>query len=106
MEQLLALPVEDRPNAVICMNNYTAFGALDAARAAGVSIPAQLGIATFDDYPLAPYTNPPLTCLKMDTFELGVQAANMLMSRISEPTVSAEQRLIPATLITRGSTGC
>ncbi|PWW05668.1 LacI family transcriptional regulator [Paenibacillus cellulosilyticus] len=104
MEQLLALPAEEQPDAVICMNNYTAFGALAAAHAAGVSIPTQLGIATFDDYPLAPYTNPPLTCLKMDTFELGVQAAQMLMTRISEPALSAEQRLIPAALITRAST--
>ncbi|MBD3918682.1 LacI family DNA-binding transcriptional regulator [Paenibacillus sp. PR3] len=104
MEQLLALPAEEQPDAVICMNNYTAFGALEAARAAGVSLPSQLGIATFDDYPLAPYTNPPLTCLKMDTFELGVQAAHMLMTRISQPSAAAEQRLIPAALITRAST--
>jgi Transcriptional regulators len=104
MSQLLTLPAEEQPDAVICMNNYTAFGALEAARAAGISLPSQLGIATFDDYPLAPYTYPPLTCLQMDTFELGVQAAHMLMTRISEPSAAAEQRLIPAALITRAST--
>lgn len=104
MDQLLALPESERPDAVICMNNYTAFGALEAARSAGVSVPGDLGIAAFDNYPLAPYTNPPLTCLNMDTFELGVQAAEMLMTRISDPSAPAEHRLLPATLIAREST--
>ncbi|MWC28352.1 LacI family DNA-binding transcriptional regulator [Paenibacillus sp. MMS18-CY102] len=104
MHQLLALPTEERPDAVICMNNYTAFGALESARSANVAVPAQLGVATFDDYPLAPYMNPPLTCLSMDTFELGIQAADMLMVRMSDSSTQAERRLIPPALIVRAST--
>ncbi|EFM09890.1 transcriptional regulator, LacI family [Paenibacillus curdlanolyticus YK9] len=104
MNQLLSLPIDDRPDAIICMNNYTAFGALESARDVGVAVPTTLGVATFDDYPLAPYTSPPLTCLSMDTFELGTQAAEMLMARIGDYSTRAESRRIPPTLIVRAST--
>lgn len=76
---------DDAPDAVVCMNNYVAFGALKAAQEAGVDVPGRLGIATFDDYPFSPFTNPPLTSLFIDTFELGAAAGRMLLERMKHP---------------------
>lgn len=80
IEQMLRLPV--LPDAIICMNNYVAFGALKRLQEEGISIPEQMGIVTFDNEPLAPYTTPPLTSLHTDTFGLGVKAAEVLMGII------------------------
>lgn len=59
------------PDALVCMNNFVAFGALKRLKEKGISVPQEIGIVTFDNEPLAPYTTPALTCLHMDTFGLG-----------------------------------
>jgi DNA-binding LacI/PurR family transcriptional regulator len=101
MQELLAL--ESPPDAVICINNYTAFGVLKSIREQNLAIPDDIGIVTFDNYPLAPYTSPPLTCLHLDTFELGVTAGTMLTERIAQTDKPVESRLIEPTLIIRES---
>lgn len=93
----------DVPDAVVCMNNYIAFGVLNAVRERGFSIPEEMGIVTFDDYPLAQFTTPPLTCLDNDTFELGILAGTMLMNRINDPDLEDNERLIEPRLIVRES---
>ncbi|WP_426453239.1 LacI family DNA-binding transcriptional regulator [Paenibacillus sp. S-38] len=91
------------PDGIVTISNYVAFGVLQALQEAGLRIPADVCVATFDDYPLAPYTSPPLTCLHLDTFELGIQAASMLMERIDGTVTGVETRLLLPTLITRQS---
>jgi len=98
------LAMDNPPDAFVCMSNFAAFGALKAVREIGLTIPHEIGIVTFDDYPLAPYTTPPLTCLHIDTFELGVTAGTMLKERIADHGKPVEVRLIDPTLIVREST--
>ncbi|MFD2670872.1 LacI family DNA-binding transcriptional regulator [Marinicrinis sediminis] len=100
------LEQDERPDAFICMNNNVAFGALQTIVAAGIKVPEEMGIATFDNYPLAPYTTPPLTCLNTDTFQLGIDAGQMLMSQLhQQKSVAApHQSFISPVLIEREST--
>ncbi|RCX21657.1 LacI family transcriptional regulator [Fontibacillus phaseoli] len=92
------------PDALVCMNNYTAFGALKATQQAGVAIPGMIGIATFDDYPFSPHTNPPLTSLFIDTFELGATAGKMLIERMNRPDLPFPSLLLQPKLNVRKST--
>ncbi|MFC5704060.1 LacI family DNA-binding transcriptional regulator [Cohnella faecalis] len=94
----------ERPDAIVCMSNQVAFGALRAAKEAGVQIPNELGIATFDDFPFSPHTSPPLTSLLIDTFKLGSAAADMLIERISYPELPRRNLLLQPELIVREST--
>lgn len=80
----------------------SAFGLLKAARAEGLSIPAQIGVVTFDNYPLAEFTDPPLTSVDVDTALLGEQAARLLFQHIDHHTPS-QQVLLGTTLIERAS---
>ncbi|MNO45721.1 Catabolite control protein A [compost metagenome] len=82
VKKMLDLPIV--PDAIICMNNYVAFGALRRLQEEGISVPNDMGIVTFDNEPLAPYTTPPLTSLHMDTFDLGVKSAEMLVDIIQD----------------------
>ncbi|AFC29683.1 transcriptional regulator [Paenibacillus mucilaginosus 3016] len=92
------------PDGIITISNYVAFGVLQALQEANFRVPGDICVATFDDYPLAPYTTPPLTCLHLDTFELGIHAASMLMERIDGSVTGVENRLLLPTLIPRAST--
>ncbi|MCI5957809.1 MAG: LacI family transcriptional regulator [Clostridiales bacterium] len=91
-----------RPDAFLCNDNMSAFGLLKAARAEGLSIPEQIGVVTFDNYPLAEFTDPPLTSVDVDTALLGEQAARLLFQHIDHHTPS-QQVLLGTTLIERAS---
>ncbi|WP_249900564.1 LacI family DNA-binding transcriptional regulator [Paenibacillus sp. PK3_47] len=94
----------DPPDSIICMSNYAAFGVLKAASELGVAIPAQLGVATFDDYPLSRYTTPPLTSLNMDTFQLGAAAGRLLLEQVEGQGGQGDRLLLEPELIVRSST--
>jgi DNA-binding LacI/PurR family transcriptional regulator len=89
------------PDAIVCMSNYSAFGVLQAAREMNVQIPSQLGLATFDEYPLSPYTTPPLTSLNMDTFRLGASAGQLLMDKLGAMVSTVSGQLLEPELIPR-----
>lgn len=95
---------DDPPDSAVCINNYVAYGALKALEERGISLPGQFGMIAFDDYPLAPYTTPALTCLDIDTFEIGARAASLLFDIISDPAVSKAPVAIKPSLISRGTT--
>ncbi|MFC0216040.1 LacI family DNA-binding transcriptional regulator [Paenibacillus chartarius] len=102
------LQQNERPDAIVCTNNYLAFGALQALEKAGLSVPGSFGVVAFDNFPIAPYMRPPLTVIHMDTHELGIMASTMLLERIREPSVSVEPQILLPELFVRSSTrkGC
>ena len=99
--KLLRLP--DPPTAIFCYNDMTALGALRAADAHGLRVPADLSITGFDDLFVASYTTPPLTTIRQPKQEMGRRAMSILLQLLAgeEP----ESRiLLPGELIVRGST--
>jgi len=103
MQRLLEL--ERRPTAIFARNDFTAMGALSAARDRGLSIPGDLAIVGFDNVPLAAFTTPPLTTVEQPTAQQGQHAAQMLLDRI-EGKVEGEHREVcfDCRLIVRAST--
>ena len=55
----------------LCADNEIAYHVLRALRGAGIRIPEEAGVVTFDNYPLAPFMDPPLTAVDVDTSRLG-----------------------------------
>jgi len=80
MHRLLSF--SNRPTAVFARNDFTAMGAIRAARDRGVQIPDGIAIAGFDNVPLAAYFTPPLTTVAQPTTEEGHAAASLLLERI------------------------
>lgn len=101
MTELLDLP--EPPDSVICVNNYVAFGVLKAAAERKHSVPGDLGIVAFDNYPLAPYTSPALTALDNDTFGLGVLASRILFDKINQTPVQSSYLLQPKLIVRNSS---
>ncbi len=103
MERLLALP--HRPTAIFARNDFTAMGAMSAARDLGISIPGDIAIAGFDNVTQSAFTSPPLTTVAQSTPEQGRAAAQMLLDRIENRTTSPVVDLcLDCRLIVRGST--
>lgn len=79
-QQLLA--GGELPDAIFAANDMMALGCLFACLQAGVRIPDQVAIAGFDDIPLARYTHPSLTTMRVDIAGIGAQAMRMLLQRL------------------------
>ncbi|MCE5343939.1 MAG: LacI family transcriptional regulator [Eubacteriales bacterium] len=99
---LEAMNTPEPPDAFLCNDNLTAFGALKALKAAGWRVPEQIGLVVFDNYPLAAYTDPPLTAVNVDTAMLGEETARLLFQRI-ERRVTNRQTMLCTSLIERES---
>jgi DNA-binding LacI/PurR family transcriptional regulator len=104
MQQLLKQP--SRPTAIFARNDYTAIGALQALKEAGLRTPEDIAVAGFDDVPLAAAISPSLTTVSQPTQEEGRIAAEFLIERIERPDSTTPRREITleCNLIVRAST--
>ena len=78
MSQLLA--GQGPPTAVFCMSDEMAFGALHAARSAGVAVPDALSVIGFDDHDFAHAMG--LTTMRQSVDEMGMTAARTVLALI------------------------
>lgn len=92
------------PDAVICENNQIAMGAASAIKKHGMAIPENIGVITFDDYPLSQLIEPPLTVVDIDVNEMGRQAASILLKKIRNPELQIQSFATLPSLIIRSST--
>ena len=101
MKELLGISTP--PDAIIGINNYLSFGVLTAIKEGLKVIPKEIGLVTFDDHPLAPYTSPPLTSLNINIKELGMFAGDMLMDLISKKIKGKKATILSPELSIRES---
>ncbi|HSB67565.1 MAG TPA: LacI family DNA-binding transcriptional regulator [Anaerolineales bacterium] len=100
--ELLSLP--DPPDAILCINDETAFGVLHAAHRQGLEIGSRLAVAGFDGVQDAKHTEPPLTTLDIPVFDIARQLVDMLLKTILNEAVESPIWIKPNLLI-RPSTG-
>jgi LacI family transcriptional regulator len=88
----------DRPEAIVSMNDRLAFGAYQAASEAGVRIPDDLSIVSFDNDELAAYLRPGLTTVALPHEAMGARSVEILLE-----TGPARQELLPMPVVERDS---
>jgi LacI family transcriptional regulator len=94
------------PTAIFAANDAMAIGCLAALRALGRSVPGDFSLSGFDDIPIASFTAPPLTSVRVSIAELGAAAAERVLHGVRQG--NAHKRLhstLPTTLVVRESTG-
>jgi DNA-binding LacI/PurR family transcriptional regulator len=100
---LISLP--DPPTALFVANNQMTIGALNAIHEAGRVIPDEIAVVGFDDLSWAISLNPPLTTVAQPTFEIGVNAAHLLLERIADPKRPPRTVILETELKIRASCG-
>jgi LacI family transcriptional regulator len=85
MNQLLALPEAERPNAILCVNGRMTVAAFSAIQAHQTRVPDDLRFVGYDDgcweFGMRCIV-PPLSLIKQDPLSLGQAAANQIVRRI------------------------
>lgn len=87
---LVKLSKEDnltKYNSIIAANNHIALGALRALKVLNISVPNDIVLITFDDYPFSVYTEIKLTAISINMYSLGMNAAKLMLEKIKEPNL-------------------
>lgn len=83
--ELLAL--DDAPTLIFCGNDVMAYGALNAARRAGVTVPEGVSIVGFDDLPPASWPLIELSTIAYDYVRMAREAGRLMVRRIEDRPV-------------------
>lgn len=92
--------------AIVCANDRLAVGAIEALRTNGLDCPQDISVSGYNDMPLVDRLSPALTTVRIQQYEDGFDAANILVEMIA---LAPEQRsprhvVRPVKLIIRDST--
>lgn len=101
---LALLDLKKPPTALFVGNNLMTVGALGALHQRKVRVPDDIAIVGFDDIPWAEALDPPPTVVRQPAYNVGVQAMELLLKRIIDPTrPTVTVRLLPELVIRRSS---
>ena len=100
MQTLLAL--DEPPTAVFAMSDEMAFGALLAAREAGIEVPDELSVVGVDDHDVSVVVD--LTTVRQPVADHGARAARLLISQLEGERVGPSRDERPVELVVRRST--
>lgn len=98
------LDEKQSPDAIICANNSIAMGCVAAVQERGLSIPGDMGVMAFDDYPFSQMMEPPLTVVDINVRDMGAQAAKFLVDMIRHPNMQIQTYITTSNVIPRAST--
>ena len=80
-----------RPSAFICLNHRIAMGTYQACQEAGLAVPTDISVVSFDDSDLAGWLRPVLTSAAIPHFEMGRRAVEILLAPDRLPQVHRVQ---------------
>lgn len=95
---------KELPEVILCTNNYLAMGCIQALREKKIDIPKDVALMTFDNYPFSMLTEPSLTAVEVDMYEMGWQAARFMMQQIKKPNLQTQTFCTTPMIIEREST--
>lgn len=90
--------------AVVAGNDLLALGCYDVFQERGLDCPADLSVVGFNDMPYLDKLRPPLTSVRVPHYEVGAEAARMLLEGLQDPARHPRSVLLPLTLVERAST--
>jgi DNA-binding LacI/PurR family transcriptional regulator len=75
----------DRPTAICCANDEIAFGAVQAARVAGIRCPEDISVVGFDDGMWATACQPSLTTIRQPLADMAERAVGLIVEAANDP---------------------
>lgn len=103
MTEILDLPPETRPTALICRNDTVAMSAISEAGRRGLHVPRDVSIVGFDGVSLGALANPPLTSVGIPPAELARHVVDLMIRRLNTPEAPRTALRLKPDLIARNS---
>jgi LacI family transcriptional regulator len=98
------LSLQKRVDGIFAVNDLTAITAMSIIKRSGYRIPEDIAIAGFSNSVYSSMTDPPLTTIEQQGYEVGRRAINLLLDRIkAEDVQETRVEQIKTDLIVRGS---
>jgi LacI family transcriptional regulator/LacI family repressor for deo operon, udp, cdd, tsx, nupC, and nupG len=92
------------PSAIFCYNDLVAIGLIDALLEKSIHVPDSVSVLGFDDIDFCDSVKVPLTTVHVPAFEMGKQAADLLIHQISRRDEPLNEKIIVQThLVERAS---
>lgn len=98
------LAMKNPPNAILCCNDESAFGAIHAVHENGLDVGKDLAVAGFDGIQEAAHSQPPLTTLDQPVYQIARILVQMLAQILSGKKLEESRVVIEPNLIIREST--
>jgi LacI family transcriptional regulator len=95
---------KQKPTAIFCVNDVTAFGAIDMARRMKVRVPEDVWIVGYDDIKMSSWSAFDLTTVRQQIPKMAKLAIDCLLDRIAGKSHKPRRITIEPTLVVRGST--
>jgi len=107
-DQLLSL--KKRPDAIFATNDPAAMGAMQSIKEKGLKIPDDIAVVGFSNWFFSSLMEPPLSSVDQPGFEMGQEAAKLLIRQIEkkdkdkmETEIPSEIKILKTRLIVRAS---
>lgn len=104
LETALRLLRDEKPSALITVDNTTSVGAFSAVRELDLRVPEDLSLIAFDNLDWTTLVTPALSVIEQPVYDLGVAAAKAIIDRLGgsrdEP---CRDIMLPTRYISRGS---
>ncbi|WP_010275466.1 LacI family DNA-binding transcriptional regulator [Paenibacillus senegalensis] len=103
MAEILRSP--ERPTALFAASDMMAHGAYKAIKEAGLRIPEDLSVVSFDDIEMSEFVSPALTTVRVPKEEMGRTAVKLLLQRMTGKLPLPMSCSLPTELMIRNSSG-
>ena len=103
IDTLIAKELKQGADSFVSLNNKCTLPTIAALNKAGVSIPNDVRLISFDDSDSFGYMNPPISALRQPIREIALQSVDRLYSRLKDKKNPGEHFILPCEFIARGS---
>jgi LacI family transcriptional regulator len=99
------LKLSEKPDGIFCANDYTAIGAIQEIKKSNLSVPEDIAVVGFSNYPVATIIEPSLTTIDDRAFDMGKAATRLLIRQIEDKNsyIDSETIVIKTDLVIRES---
>ncbi|MEI8053774.1 MAG: LacI family DNA-binding transcriptional regulator [Bacteroidota bacterium] len=88
------LTMKQRPDAIFCISDRLAIGAMLAIKEAGLKMPKDIGLVGFNNEPITKLLTPAISSVEMYGFEIGKATAKVFLELIHSETDMSDKEII------------
>ncbi|HKM17771.1 MAG: LacI family transcriptional regulator [Firmicutes bacterium] len=92
------------PSAVFCFCDCMVLDVLSALKERGLKVPGDIAVMGVDNLSVTEITEPPLTTIDIQNFEMGIRSAEIILRKLQKPGAKHEHIVLQPTLVKRDST--